>query len=173
MEDLMVRDAVLGDVQSITRVAEAGWVSAYQDVLAETTIEAALAEWYSPTLTRERIEDDAVTYLIAEQDDTVVGYASGAAADNSVVDLGSIYVTPDRWGRGSGRRCSTRSRRAGRPADTTPSNCSCSRTTRSASRSTVPRATRLSGSEKRSCSGRRSGNVAIAKNWDRGGGSRQ
>ncbi|MFC7211111.1 GNAT family N-acetyltransferase [Natronoarchaeum sp. GCM10025321] len=102
MEDLMVRDAVLGDVQSITRVAEAGWVSAYQDVLAETTIEAALAEWYSPTLTRERIEDDAVTYLIAEQDDTVVGYASGAAADNSVVDLGSIYVTPDRWGEGIG-----------------------------------------------------------------------
>jgi|AntDeeMinimDraft_5_1070356.scaffolds.fasta_scaffold02990_3 ribosomal protein S18 acetylase RimI-like enzyme len=102
MDDLRVRDAVPGDVQSITRVAEAGWTSAYRDLLAERTIEAALDEWYDTALTRERIEDDAVTYLVAEQADTVVGYASGAAVDGSVVVLASIYVMPDRWGEGIG-----------------------------------------------------------------------
>ncbi|MCL9814469.1 GNAT family N-acetyltransferase [Natranaeroarchaeum aerophilus] len=116
MEELMVRDAIPEDIEGITRVAEQGWTTAYRDVLADATIEAALAEWYDPALTRERIEDDDVTYLVAAQADTVVGYASGAAHDSTVVGLGSIYVTPDRWGDGIGtalltefeRRWSTR-----------------------------------------------------------------
>lgn len=98
----MVRDAVPEDTEGITRVAEQGWTTAYADILAESTIEAALAEWYDPTLTRERIDDDDVTYLVAVQDESVVGYVSGAAHDSTVVSLGSIYVTPDHWGDGIG-----------------------------------------------------------------------
>lgn len=102
MEDLTVRDATPEDIEAISRVAEQGWTTTYGDLLAKATIEAALAEWYDPTLTRERIEDDAVTYLVAEQDDSVVGYASGTAVDDAVVGLGSIYVTPEHWGEGIG-----------------------------------------------------------------------
>ena len=102
MEDLTVRNAVPADVEAISCVAEQGWTTAYDDLLADATIEAALAEWYDPTLTRERIEDDAVSYLVAEQDDSVVGYASSTAVDDAVVGLGSIYVTPGHWGEGIG-----------------------------------------------------------------------
>ena len=102
MAAVTIRDAVPTDVEGITRVAEQGWTAADGDILADATIEAALAEWYDPSLTRERIADDDVTYLVAAQADTVVGYASGAAVDDAVVGLGSIYVLPDHWGKGIG-----------------------------------------------------------------------
>ncbi len=102
MSAVTIRDAVHEDVKAITHVAEQGWTTAYGDVLSEATIEAALAEWYDPSLTRERIEDDDVTYLVAVQEDTVVGYASGAAHDSAVVNLGSIYVLPEHWDDGIG-----------------------------------------------------------------------
>jgi len=102
MAAVTIRDAVPTDVEGITRVAEQGWTTAYNEVLDDATIEAALAEWYDPSLTRERIADDDVTYLVAVQGDTVVGYASGAAVDDAVVGLGSIYVLPDHWGEGIG-----------------------------------------------------------------------
>lgn len=102
MNSVRIRDAVPEDVEGITRVAEQGWTTTYGDVLADVTIEAAISEWYDPAFTRERIVDASVVYLVAEQGDSVVGYASGGPVENGAVGLGSIYVVPDHWGEGIG-----------------------------------------------------------------------
>ncbi len=101
--DVTVRPAVAGDVDDIRAVAERGWTAAYGDVLPESVIDAAMAEWYDPEEVAARVADGA--FFVAD-DDGIVGYVSGAAAEDDPEGavLEAIYVDPDRWGEGVGSR---------------------------------------------------------------------
>lgn len=103
MGDQTVREATSGDVSAIVRVAERGWNAAYGDLLDRGTIDAAVREWYDPSVVRDRVEREDGAYLVAERDGRVVGYAAGGPSDrDGVATLGAIYVEPDAWGAGVG-----------------------------------------------------------------------
>jgi len=104
MAEVIVRPARRDDVDDIHRIAEAGWNAAYEDIIAQETIDAAMDEWYDVEGTREFIEHEDVGYFVAEDESGgVVGYVSGGPGENrGVAKLGAIYVDPDRWGDGIG-----------------------------------------------------------------------
>lgn len=102
MADVTVREATVDDVSGIHRVAERGWNAAYDDLLSEDAIDAALTEWYDPEATREMVRRDDVASFVADEDG-VAGYVSGGSAgEPGVATLGAIYVDPGRWDEGVG-----------------------------------------------------------------------
>lgn len=99
-----VRTARVENVPAIRAVASEAWHAAYGDVLPESAIEERLAEWYSPEAVERAVTAEETVYLVAV-DDGAVGYASGAAGSEGgpeTATLTSIYVHPNRWGRGIG-----------------------------------------------------------------------
>jgi GNAT superfamily N-acetyltransferase len=102
MDSVTVRPARRDDAGAIVDLAGRTWRAAYGDILRAETIDAALAEWYTPEGTREAIESERVGYFVAT-DGEIVGYVSGHGGDVTG-RLGAIYVEPDRWGSGIGTR---------------------------------------------------------------------
>lgn len=102
MTDPAIRDATTADVEGVRRVARRGWRAAYSEILAPETIERALAEWYDPDLIREAIDRRDGTYVVAEESETILGYASGGLHEEGSASLSAIYVDPDRWSEGIG-----------------------------------------------------------------------
>jgi ribosomal protein S18 acetylase RimI-like enzyme len=105
MADVTVRPAGPADVSDILRIAEAGWKAAYEGIIAQETIDAAMEEWYDSDGTRDLVERDDVGYFVVVEDGTedVVGYVSGGPGESGdVAKLGAIYTHPDRWGEGIG-----------------------------------------------------------------------
>lgn len=102
MDSVSVRQARPDDVGAIVELAGRAWRAAYGDILRAETIDAALAEWYTPEGTREAIESEQVGYFVATAGE-ILGYLSGHASEPTA-RLGAIYVDPDRWGTGIGTR---------------------------------------------------------------------
>ena len=103
MTGVTVRPAVAADVDGIRDVAARGWTAAYGDFLPRSVIDAAMAEWYDPDGVAARVAGDGALFMT---DDGVIGYVSGAPADDDPDEtvIGAIYVDPDRWGEGVGSR---------------------------------------------------------------------
>lgn len=99
-----IREAEVGDVAAIQRVARAAWHAAYDDLLGSETVEDVVDEWYAPDGLRENVTDPGRVFLVAEREGMVVGFADscrwGEADDVAV--LARIYVEPDRWNDGIG-----------------------------------------------------------------------
>jgi ribosomal protein S18 acetylase RimI-like enzyme len=102
----MIRPARQEDAQGIARVHVRGWQAAYASVfpteaLAQLSVEQQASTW------REGIVAGQ-TILVAEEDGVVEGFAAvGSAQDEDAEGLGelyAIYVEPELWGRGLGRR---------------------------------------------------------------------
>lgn len=103
MSDVEVREATVEDIPDILRIGEASWNRAYSDILDDSTIAAAMAEWYTPESTEEFVEHDDVGYYVAEAGTEVRGYVTGGpSGDDGVAYLGALYVHPDQWGEGTG-----------------------------------------------------------------------
>jgi ribosomal protein S18 acetylase RimI-like enzyme len=98
-----IRPARSADLPAVQRVARAAWYAAHEPIVGEESVETFLAEYYSREALEERLGRRTV-FLVAV-DDAVVGFAvAGPTDDPTTYVLGRIYVSPDRWGEGIGRR---------------------------------------------------------------------
>ena len=91
------------DAQAVLSVARESWHAAYDDIIGEDAVEAVLEDWYQLGDLRAAIGDS--TFVVAEHDGTVVGFAhAGPNPDDGdgTYQLYRIYVRPDLWGRAIG-----------------------------------------------------------------------
>jgi GNAT superfamily N-acetyltransferase len=105
---LSIRPAELTDADDLGRIHVLAWQSAYAglmpaEFLAGLSVTDRQADW------RERLGDRAVRVLIADDDGAVVGFASfgpsrDADVEPSTGELYAIYLHPDQWRHGIGRR---------------------------------------------------------------------
>jgi ribosomal protein S18 acetylase RimI-like enzyme len=104
----MIRRAGPEDAEAIALVHVRSWQGAYAHVfpphtLADLSVEARVRLWerYLP-------RDDAGIF-VSESDGSVVGFVSVGASRDAADDgeLYAIYVDPDYWGTGAGRRLIT------------------------------------------------------------------
>lgn len=102
MIDVSIRPAEPRDVPDIERIGERAWNVVYADVLEQSTIDAALSEWYSVDALRESIEISDVEYFVGERDGEVVGYTACGVNELGKGELAAIYVDPDAWRDGIG-----------------------------------------------------------------------
>jgi len=121
---LVIRDAAPADVEGIARAHVVSWQGAYAGLLPQQLL--AGLDW------RDRVErwqdrlaeSGRVRIVVAEAGGRVVGFcAVGPARDEDLVrrpetwfELYSIYLVPDRWASGLGRRLWAAAR-AGIPSD--------------------------------------------------------
>lgn len=102
-----VRPATTDDIASIQRVARTTWHATYDEILGSESVDQQVDEWYDESFLQDAITDDDAVYLVATDDGTVVGYASGGPAaenDPDCASLHAIYVRPDNWNDGLGSR---------------------------------------------------------------------
>ena len=105
-----IRDAVAEDVNAIAKVYLDSVLAAYseiatEDYLSTRNLSDCISQW-----TYNVLDDDSVTVAVAECNSVVAGVASFSLARDADVDvattaeLQAIYVSPDRWAHGIGRR---------------------------------------------------------------------
>ncbi|PSP68210.1 GNAT family N-acetyltransferase [Halobacteriales archaeon QS_1_69_70] len=103
--DHTIRAATPEDAEAVLSVARGSWHAAYDDILGEDAVEAVLEDWYQLGDLRASIGDS--TFVVAEHDGTVVGFAHAGPnpdAGDCTYQLYRIYVRPDLWGRAIGGR---------------------------------------------------------------------
>lgn len=100
-----IRPAEPADMEAIQAVARAAWEEAHTPIIGQSAVERFLDEHYNRETLQERLEAETV-FLSAVDDRTVVGFAVAGPSegDSSSFILGRLYVNPDRWGEGIGRR---------------------------------------------------------------------
>ncbi|SEO60047.1 Ribosomal protein S18 acetylase RimI [Halogranum amylolyticum] len=97
-----IRPATASDIEGIQRVARRSWSETYADLLDADVIEETVGEWYDDESLQNACDKPGVTLLVAV-DDEVVGFCHGVLNEDEG-DVLRLYVDPDRWHEGIGRR---------------------------------------------------------------------
>lgn len=101
-----IRPATTEDVEEVRRVSERAWYEAHAPIIGEDATREFLDRYYDPETLRAVIDDRARILDVAVTGGDVVGFVSGGPDEESpeTFHLNRVYVHPDRWGQGIGRR---------------------------------------------------------------------
>ena len=97
-----VRDATGSDLEAVREVARASWETDYPDILSRESVDEGFDEWYGPDRLRENVKEPRSELLVAEVEESVIGFAH-AFVDPEEVTLLRLYVRPGSRGEGAGR----------------------------------------------------------------------
>lgn len=98
---MQYRQAAVGDIEAIQRVARAAWTTDYPDIVNREAITETVHEWYSD----DRLADDVLgsnAIVVVAEDDEIVGFAHAVWTERRG-DVLRLYVTPSRREEGIGR----------------------------------------------------------------------
>ena len=96
-----VREATADDGGVIREIARRSLEASYS--LSPQTIEGAIEQWYSGDALSEMLSAEEYVVLVAEESDTVVGFAESLIAENEPeADLLWLHVAPEHRGQGAG-----------------------------------------------------------------------
>ncbi|TMT86539.1 N-acetyltransferase [Haloterrigena sp. H1] len=108
---MTIRDATTDDVDAIQRVAHSSWEADYPDILSRESIQEGVDDWYTEALIRDSIIWSQALMLVAERDDSIVGFAHATfEPDEHTGTILRVYVDPDHRGEGIGRDLLTETR---------------------------------------------------------------
>lgn len=99
-----MRSADLDDINTIGFLAQQIWPDTYRDILSPEQLQYMMKLFYSPSSLRRQMLDQHHQFLLVEQGEEPVGFASwGATEEPGVFKLHKIYVLPGRQGKGLGQ----------------------------------------------------------------------
>lgn len=102
-----IRPARPADIEALQRVASRAWHAAHEPIIGTEAVEKFLDDYYDADSFRSEIGDEETVFAVsADGAGAPVGFVSARPTedDAAIFDLGRIYVLPDRWGEGIGRR---------------------------------------------------------------------
>jgi GNAT superfamily N-acetyltransferase len=103
-ETLLIRPADLDDINIIGFLAQQIWPATYGDILSAEQLKYMLKQIYSPRALRRQMVNEHQQFLIVEQAEEPIGFASWSAMPvPGVYKLHKLYVLPGRQGKGMGR----------------------------------------------------------------------
>jgi diamine N-acetyltransferase len=101
---LSIRLAELDDINAIGFLAQQIWPEAYGHILSEEQLEYMLGLFYSPAALRRQMLEDKHSFLMVEDNEEPIGFASWSPlADPGVYKLHKLYVLPRNQGKGMGK----------------------------------------------------------------------
>jgi len=102
--DLSIRFADLDDINTIGFLAQQTWPKTYQEILSPEQLRYMLQLFYSPGSLRHQMLEEKHSFLIVEEDEDPIGFASWSpSAEEGVYKLHKLYVLPGRQGKGLGK----------------------------------------------------------------------
>jgi len=101
---LSIRSAGIEDVKTIGFLAHKIWPATYKEILSAEQREYMMKLIYSTASITRQIQEQKHSFLILEDDEAPVGFASySLLPDQKVYKLHKIYVLPHLQGRGLGK----------------------------------------------------------------------
>lgn len=101
---MTIRFADTNDIPLIRALAEKIWPNTYRELLSPDQIEYMMQWIYSPTSLENQITEKKHQFLIVEEEDQPIGFASYSAADEAgVYKLHKLYVMTAEQGKGLGK----------------------------------------------------------------------
>lgn len=108
MHALYIRVAGVSDAAAIARVHVAAWNRAYRGLIPDSVIDARTVELRMAQWTPRLREDKRIAYVACDPNGMIQGFATAVPLDSSDGGfegyLQTLYVSPDVWHRGIGRR---------------------------------------------------------------------
>ncbi len=102
--NIVIRRAGRDDIVPIIHLAQRIWRAHYPGIISTEQIEFMLSSMYSPERIAAETTELSVTYLLAEQERTAIGFAAvGPADEPTTAKLHKLYVLPEHQGNGVGR----------------------------------------------------------------------
>jgi ribosomal protein S18 acetylase RimI-like enzyme len=98
-----IRVATKIDFASIRTVVHEVWPIAYRDMISQEQIHYMLEMMYSDESLQKQILDEGCTFLVYENDSSVLGFASYSAIENNFYKLHKLYVYSTSHGKGIGK----------------------------------------------------------------------
>ena len=103
-EFMNLRFAGVNDINTICTLAEKIWPATYEELLTKDQVNYMMNWIYSPASLEEQIVEKKHQFLILEEDERPVGFASySTTPEPHVFKLHKIYVLPDQQGKGLGK----------------------------------------------------------------------
>jgi diamine N-acetyltransferase len=101
---LLIRPADLDDINTIGFLAQQIWPDTYGPILPPEQLKYMLKQIYSPRSLRRQMVDERHQFLIVEQAEEPIGFASwSVTSDPGIFKLHKLYVLPGRQGKGLGK----------------------------------------------------------------------
>jgi len=101
---IAIRFAGPEDIPVIGFLAQQIWPVTYTDILPAEQLEYMLHLFYSPGSLLKQMKEQAHDFLIVEEEEEPIGFASYSATDQpGIFKLHKIYVLPGRQGKGLGK----------------------------------------------------------------------
>jgi GNAT superfamily N-acetyltransferase len=101
---LSIRLAEPEDINTIGWLAQQTWPVTYGELLSPEQLHYMLDLFYNPASLRRQMLEDQHRFLIVEQDEEPIGFASWSPlAEPGVYKLHKLYVLPGIQGKGMGR----------------------------------------------------------------------
>lgn len=101
---LFIRSAGIEDINTIGYLAHNIWPATYREILTPGQLDYMMKLIYSPASLSRQILEQKHSFLLLEDDEAPVGFASySPLADPLVHKLHKIYVLPNLQGRGLGK----------------------------------------------------------------------
>lgn len=95
---IQVRNATTNDILSIQQVAHVTWHHAYEHSMRPDTRAQVLAEFYSEESLARSLERKGAVFLVAEEQDRIIGFLQALPRPRSGYEITRIYVLPQ-WQR--------------------------------------------------------------------------
>jgi diamine N-acetyltransferase len=103
-QELFIRSADVEDINSIGFLAQQIWPAAYREILSDDQLRYMLNLFYSPIALREQMLDDRHSFLLVEEEEEPIGFASWSrVSEDGVYRLHKLYVLPEKQGKGLGK----------------------------------------------------------------------
>jgi diamine N-acetyltransferase len=103
-ELISIRPAEPDDINTIGFLAQQIWPVAYDGIVPPDQLQYMLNLFYSPAALRRQMVDERHQFLLVEQGEEAIGFASwGAMKETGVFKLHKLYVLPGQQGKGLGR----------------------------------------------------------------------
>jgi len=95
---IQVRKATINDILGIQQVAHITWHSAYERIMRPDTRAQVLAEFYNEESLKRSLERKETLFLVAEEQDRIVGFVQALPRPLSGYEITRIYILPQ-WQR--------------------------------------------------------------------------
>jgi diamine N-acetyltransferase len=100
---LSIRNAGINDIPLIRELCFKVWPQTYSSLLSKEQLEYMLELMYSEKSLAKQMTEDGFPFIIVNDGDEPVGFASFGEIEKNIYKLQKLYVLPNQQGKGTGK----------------------------------------------------------------------